>query len=181
MKKNCKLCKKEFDVNSNRQIICNNCKKKKCLYCKKEFNLSKPDKKHKGRYCSIDCYLKNRFGTGKCKFCGKSSKYAYCSDRCRKDYWNKNEYKLLKKKRLWERKLEIIKKLGGKCVKCSNSDIRCLDINHIDRNKKKRPKNKTYTWQYRLKEWSANMDNLELLCANCHRIHTYKQMKYGKY
>lgn len=151
---------------------------KKCKKCGLNFETSQS----RCIYCSRKCYYASRWGTDKCKFCEKPiSGKRYCNKDCRDNYWNKNEYQLLKKKRLWERKKEIIEKLGSKCVKCGNSDIRCLDINHIDRTKKGRPKNKAYNMQFRLREWSKNINNLELLCANCHRIHTYKQMNYGNY
>jgi thymidine kinase len=76
--------------------------------------------------------------------------------------------------------LEIIKQLGGKCNKCGINDIRVLDINHLDPTKKTKYKNKMQTTARRLKDWAKNIKHLELLCANCHRIHTWKQMKYGK-
>lgn len=149
-----------------------------CINCKKHFI----NQQKRVKFCSQECYFNTRWGAKQCKFCGKKlEKLRYCNAECRNSFWLKNEYQLLKKKRLWERKKEIIEKLGNKCVKCGNSDIRCLDINHIDRTKKGRPKNKTYNMQFRLREWSENINNLELLCANCHRIHTYKQMNYGNY
>lgn len=152
---------------------------KKCEKCGKLFRRYqyRPSK-----YCSINCYLLSRWGTKKCQNCSKPSKIRYCSLNCRKEYWNRNDYKIFKKKYHWDKKIEIVNKLGGKCVKCGNEDARVLDINHIDRSKKKRPidKKKTYTWSFRIKEWKSNIKNLELLCANCHRIHTWKQMNYGK-
>jgi len=159
---------------------------KKCKKCGKEFRTFKC---LDGKYCSRECYLSDRWGTKKCKFCGKPVKgKRYCDKKCRDKYWLKNEYQLIKKKRHWERKIEIINKLGGKCVKCGNKDIRVLDINHINRSKKEKPKSKSgfsmcfsYNSSFRLREWNKNIDNLELLCANCHRIHTWKQMGYGKY
>lgn len=149
-------------------------KTKYCKQCKKEFITYKD-----GDYCSITCYHAKRWGSGKCKVCGEPSKTRYCSDKCRNDYWNKNEYQLLKKKRFWERKLEVIKKLGGKCKICGLDDIRVLDINHIDRDKK--DKHKNYSWLKRLQNWEGDLDNIEILCANCHRKHTWEQMGYGKY
>jgi 5-methylcytosine-specific restriction endonuclease McrA len=107
-------------------------------------------------------------------------KAVYCSVQCRRNYWNKNDYHLLKKKRIWVKKEELIKRLGGQCKKCGITDMRVLDINHIDRSKKIRPKKGRYSWGHRFKEWLKNIDNLELLCANCHRIHTWEQMNYGK-
>ena len=70
-------------------------------------------------------------------------------------------------------------KLGGKCVKCGINDIRVLDINHKDPTKKERPKDGKYNWTRRFKEWNKNIGNIELLCSNCHRIHTWKQRNFG--
>jgi len=77
-----------------------------------------------------------------------------------------------------EQRNQLIRELGGKCIKCGNKDIRVLDINHKDMAKKKRPKKLHYTMYNRLKEWENNKENLELLCSNCHRIHTWVQMGY---
>ena len=150
-------------------------KTKKCEKCNKDFRIFK---KREGRYCSRVCYLQTRWGARVCRLCGKASITRFCSDKCRKDFWNKNDYLIFKKKYHWEKKLAILQDLGGKCVQCGNDDIRVLDIDHIDSTKKKRPKT-TYTWSYRIKEWQANMENLRLLCANCHRIRTWEQMNYG--
>jgi len=92
---------------------------------------------------------------------------------------------------IWERKLEVIKKLGGKCKVCGLDDIRVLDINHIDRDKKDKHKNfgrprsrwllpapSAHSWLKRLQNWEGDLDNIEILCANCHRKHTWEQMGY---
>jgi predicted HNH restriction endonuclease len=71
-----------------------------------------------------------------------------------------------------EDRLEIIAALGGKCVTCGFSDARALDINHMDRRRKLRMK--SYPLQRRVSDWRKNMAHLEVLCANCHRIHTYE-------
>jgi 5-methylcytosine-specific restriction endonuclease McrA len=81
----------------------------------------------------------------------------------------------------WREKLKVIKKLGGKCKQCGITDYRVLDINHIDRLKKNIPLKRNYSWEFRVKDWQKNIENLELLCSNCHRIHTWEQMDYGKY
>ena len=153
---------------------------KKCERCKKEFRKYnyRPSK-----YCSAECYLLARWGKRNCPNCGKKSKIRYCSKKCQQDYWDKNGYRIYKKaQRFLERKLEIINLLGGKCVKCGINNYKVLDINHIDRSKKRRPtdKKRVYTWSFRLNEWKENIKNLELMCANCHRIHTWEQMGYGK-
>ena len=151
-------------------------KTNKCEVCKKDFRIFPY---RRAKYCSMKCYLLARWGTGLCKQCRKPSKYRFCSDRCRKDYWNENDWGI-KKKNYWIKKKALIESLGGKCVKCGESDFRVLDINHIDRNKKKKAFKGQYNWGRRFQDWDKNKGNLELLCANCHRKHTWEQMKYGK-
>lgn len=151
--------------------------KLKCQECKKEYTSY-----HKGKFCSMNCYQRSRWGTyEKCTWCKKESDgKKFCTPACQRSYWNKNDYSVgNKRKRIWERKIEILNKLGGQCIKCGISDIRVLEVNHKERDKKERPAKLVYNWTRRLKEWEKNMSNLELLCANCHRKHTWKQMGWG--
>lgn len=57
----------------------------------------------------------------------------------------------------------IIEKLGGKCKECGGEDR--LEIHHI------RPilKGGNRGREARLVEWKRNMDNLEILCHDCHK------------
>lgn len=183
MKKNCILCHKDFESKSNAQKSCRSCATNKCQNCGKEFNNKKINSKQKQtKYCNRKCFLAKRFNfCGKCKNCQKTTNKLYCSDSCRKKYWNKNGYKIHKKKYFWERKIALIKELGGKCCICGIDDFRLLDIDHIDRDKKNMFKNHQYTNFRRLKEWKENKLNLRLLCANCHRIRTWEQMNYGQF
>ena len=152
-----------------------------CLNCGKQYY--KPQciiDKRKTKYCSRDCSYTYRFkGTGKCKLCNKDiSVGIYCSKECKNKYWDVTDYKIRKKDLHRRRKLELVKLLGNKCIKCGIDDIRVLDIDHIDPSLKVRPKNLHYPLNRRLKEWYDNISNLQLLCANCHRIHTWKQRNY---
>ena len=149
--------------------------KKTCLHCSLPFETYEKNAK----YCSHECYFQHRWAGTECKKCGKTSKTVFCSKQCREDYWNKNDYHLRKKRKQWEEKIALVVELGGKCVCCGIADIRVLDINHLDRAKKTIPPHRFYTWQRRLKDWRENKGNLDLLCANCHRIHTWEQMGYG--
>lgn len=157
---------------------------RKCIVCGKEFkfyNANRPKELgHKGLYCSMDCYHKDRWGsTGKCIQCGKPAKIKFCSDRCRKDYWNEHGYQKHKLKWTWQYKIDLMIELGGKCSECGCNDIRVLDIHHIDPSKKIIPPNKQWTWSRRIKDWKANKGNLKLLCSNCHRIHTWIERGFG--
>lgn len=73
-----------------------------------------------------------------------------------------------------------MEKLGSKCVECGINDIRVLDIHHKDMSKKFIPAGRKFNWHRRLKDWKSDITNIELLCANCHRIHTWEQMQYGR-
>ena len=155
---------------------------KLCLKCRKQFTAYRS--RHR-KYCSYACYYEAMWGKLKnCKTCGgklNRNQYLYCSEKCTRKFWDKNAYRLGGKKRSWKQKLSLVKELGGKCIKCGENDYRVLDINHIDRIKKRIPKNRHFTLRARLKDWKENKGNLELLCANCHRRHTWKQMGYGKF
>jgi ribosomal protein L44E len=74
--------------------------------------------------------------------------------------------------KLAEDKSALIVELGGKCEQCGLADVRALDINHKDRTAKTRYR--SYTLERRLKDWRKNKATLQLLCANCHRIHTHE-------
>lgn len=153
----------------------------KCITCGKSFKV-KPYRSDSAQFCSRKCYMANRWAdnrTGKCRTCGKSTKTTYCSDQCLQDYWNKTDYHERKKPKYWKQKIELIKALGGQCATCGTKDIRVLDLHHIDPSKKVKATKNHWTWLSRFKDWKANNDNLEILCANCHRVHTFEQMGYA--
>lgn len=133
-----------------------------------------------GKYCGRACYMAARWGgTGQCRQCGEDCATQFCSPVCSKAYWNKNGAAVHKHPRNWRRKLALIESLGGKCIICGFADIRALDINHKNPTTKVRPKT-GYTWGRRFRDWEANAGNLELLCANCHRLHTWEQRGFGR-
>lgn len=57
----------------------------------------------------------------------------------------------------------IVAELGGMCVSCGGTDK--LEIHH----KKPILKGGNRGREARLTEWKRNMDNLELLCHECHK------------
>lgn len=149
---------------------------KKCQKCGKDFTTYRD-----GKYCSPECFLGSKYGSGICIECGQPAQYRYCSPKCRNKYRCRVYNKGTRMFYFWREKLKVIKKLGGKCKQCGITDYRVLDINHIDRLKKNIPLKRNYSWEFRVKDWQKNIENLELLCSNCHRIHTWEQMDYGKY
>lgn len=72
-------------------------------------------------------------------------------------------------------RLAVILRLGGHCRRCGFGDIRALELNHIDRSRKLRPKVRYPNHiLVRMSDLRQNEDNFEILCANCHRIETHE-------
>lgn len=120
------------------------------------------------KFCSKACYHKKVWrSSGVCVECSKPSPLArFCSRRCHHRFHSHRTF--LKAK---ERRLRIIAMLGNKCVRCGFADQRALEIHHKDRGRKSRgPNDRSLT--RRVANWRKNMDHIEVLCANCHRIDT---------
>lgn len=148
-----------------------------CVKCGNAFTVS-GKRAAVAKYCSMYCYLSHRWQTGECPNCKKNvSGRRFCSDDCRIAYWGKRdpERRQTRRKGYWQRKLKILEVLGGKCVRCGNSDIRVLDLDHIDPDKKNKPAHRNYPTPIRVALWEKEMDNLQILCANCHRIKTHEE------
>ena len=118
-------------------------------------------------HCSLD------FEPSKHK---KSQKF--CSDKCRKaSYYQEHKDYYAKKFKQQYRdradKLNAIKTENG-CCKCGyNAHPAALDFNHID------PKTKSGNIADKIMHWSMEklleeVDKCEVLCSNCHRIHSYE-------
>lgn len=71
-------------------------------------------------------------------------------------------------------RLQVIQKLGGKCVECGFSDVRALQIDHLEGNGSKL--NRSQNWWSRYKEILAGTHKIkvQLLCANCNWIKRYE-------
>lgn len=73
---------------------------------------------------------------------------------------------------------EAIKILGGKCIRCRESDIRVLQIDHVNGGgTKERKLNHNYSKKLILK----NPDNYQLLCSNCNWIKRVENNEHKKY
>lgn len=86
-----------------------------------------------------------------------------------KENQKKNRYKrLMKMKNI---RLQLIQKLGGKC-KCGFSDIRALQIDYKKGGHSKISKH--YAEQYMKLIKHTNLDDWQVLCANCNWIKRYE-------
>jgi hypothetical protein len=75
--------------------------------------------------------------------------------------WNKRAYRILR--------ADVITKLGGKCVRCGFSDIRALQVDHVNGGGRQEI-NSTDTRTYLLRILENNSGKYQLLCANCNWI-----------
>lgn len=154
-----------------KEIVCNECSEKFSVYGKRSLI---------AKFCSMKCYISNRWDNGKsCLECGKDIiGKRFCTDECRISYWNKraSAYGEKRRKKYWKEKIAILDSLGGKCVQCGNSDVRVLDLDHIDSSKKQyKSEYRSAKTPLRLRLWREEIKNLQILCANCHRIKTHEE------
>jgi 5-methylcytosine-specific restriction endonuclease McrA len=75
---------------------------------------------------------------------------------------------------LWARKIrqEALIVLGGVCVQCGCTDMRCLEIDHVIPIKTGRRIDR-HAWHRSITR--GNTENLQVLCACCHSIKTYEE------
>lgn len=79
------------------------------------------------------------------------------------------------------RRLQAIKNLGGECVACSECCEMVLEFDHKDNDGKAQRKEKTQ--QYLITSqlaFGVGLEKFQLLCANCHRIKTKLERRFGR-
>jgi len=102
--------------------------------------------------------------------------------------WEKNYHhteKYLNRKRELTHilRLKLIKLLGGKCVRCGESDWRCLQIDHINGHGIDEFKIFGRGWKYTkhiFAQIQLGSKVYQLLCANCNWIKRYENNESGR-
>ena len=68
-----------------------------------------------------------------------------------------------------------VSKLGGKCTKCGNNDLRVLEINHINRDGyKERTKFHGDMFYHSIIDGTRSTNDINILCGNCNSAYTYE-------
>lgn len=151
-----------------------------CKKCRKEYNrkhynrksYNKNQKFSKEKYC-IDCNLLLSKEDLTPSF--RKKKYYLCRKCARKRSikWIKENPEKYKSRagRYRKRRIFIINFLGGKCTKCGLKVVCALDLHHINGiEDEKRIRLERKPWNFIKKYLKENKDNLQILCANHHRM-----------
>ena len=167
----CLNCGGELEtLKSDKRKFCNNS-------CSSTYNnklREKKEKEEKPRKKRIRIYKEINYG--KCVYCEKDiikkdgrSKAKYCDQICQHDHQMITRIKS-KKASTRTLKLYLIKKHGEKCMECGWCNVNestgkvPIELEHIDGDSE-----------------NNNLDNLKLLCPNCHSLTpTYKSLNKGK-
>lgn len=76
------------------------------------------------------------------------------------------------------KRIQLFEILGGfSCRECGFSDSRCLEIDHIFGNGKDMPLTKSGIVQYYIENPDIAFEELQILCANCHKIKTLENFE----
>lgn len=111
---------------------------------------------------------------------GKTEEYK----KYKKEYNNLPKTREYLKKYLREntqkKRKEVIEKLGGRCIQCNFSDIRALQVDHVNgggnKERKKLSGGPTF-YNKVLESIKNNLKEYQLLCANCNWIKRYTNDK----
>ena len=68
--------------------------------------------------------------------------------------------------------------IDNPCVECGESDPRVLDFDHLDPSTKKYNIARMLSGHAGWKKIMSEIEKCRVLCANCHRKHTYVQQGY---
>lgn len=138
-----------------------------CANCGKTFSRINSD--HDRIYCSYRCMREGRRPKLRlCDQCGQKfrprrPKTRFCSGICRNTWRSWFRHGLAKGEDVRSRKLQLIRS-RNECSRCGwNIVPAILELHHKDRNRK-----------------NVDINNLELLCPNCHSIDHY-QAKDGQF
>jgi hypothetical protein len=98
--------------------------------------------------------------------------YSKCKECCRYKHRNQEVIKERSRKRqqiIWDKRDE----LGGKCMKCGESDPNVLELDHIHCN----DKNFDINPNANLEKLKEELNKVQILCTYCHRIKSFYDMK----
>lgn len=80
-----------------------------------------------------------------------------------------------------KRRVEIMTMLGGAfCVKCSFSDLRALQIDHVNGGGGRMRRSHGWSYKFWKKEIKESPEKYQVLCANCNWIKRYENRELDR-
>lgn len=154
-----------------------------CTYCSTSFNARPTDiKRGHAKFCSRNCFAKNRKGYRKpvisnvtCACCAKAfyrrssalanskSRLYFCSRACKDRSQRLGGITEIMPPQYGrgngrhDYRERALKHYGEICTKCGFADLRAIEVHHKDKNRE-----------------NNELNNLVVLCANCHCIEHYQ-------
>ena len=113
-----------------------------------------------------------------CKVCGKQTTYKHYKEN--KDRLTRLNKKSRLQRVLLKRNFVISLLQENCCVECSESDIRVLDFDHIDKTTKLRGISQMIWDNTPLWKLKEEIEKCEVRCSNCHRKRTFEQFNWYK-
>lgn len=159
MKTICVKCKLEFDFEKKVYGV----SRSVCNGCKELYTIERNNRESSNEY-KLKWYHNH-----------KEEELERRADRREKEIKEFGETRFKKSTR--KRRLKLIEVLGGKCVHCSFTDWRALQVDHpygYGLQDRKRFKNSYQFFNYVLKF----PEEYQLLCANCNWIKRYENKEY---
>jgi len=145
----------------------------RCVVCNKPvYKRPVEIKRNRGRvFCNQTCYGLSCRKEKPCVICGTlilaSANKKTCSRKCANKHRKGIKYKINrprdKVKHYKSLKLRLLKKRGKKCERCGFSKYEILQVHHRNQNRK-----------------DNTLDNLELICPNCHAEEHYLKNSWLK-
>lgn len=145
----------------------------KCVICAKAIYKRPADlQRNKGKaFCSMACYGISCRKESPCVVCGNPVLSGLhritCSRSCSNTHRKGIQYKINRPrdKVVSQRalKVRLIQASGSQCGRCSYNKVEILHVHHKDRNRE-----------------NNNLDNLELICPNCHFEEHYLEKSWLK-
>lgn len=129
------------------------------------------DSVHKGRGLCVTCYDKNR---NRKDARSRTSQAKYRLNNRDKIKESGRKYHLRKKE-------QLLKLLGGKCLRCGFNDIRALQIDHVHGGgiRERRLYNAKDYHKVVLNSLLIHEGKYQLLCANCNWIKRFENQEWG--
>ncbi len=94
----------------------------------------------------------------------------------RRQYFLENKEGCYKRVHDWTKKriVEIWIDLGNKCCRCGYDNVVALEVHHKDGTKQKERRSRDYT------KLGYDLNRIELICANCHKVEHYGKSKINR-